>query len=136
MLKRCSVVPFFLAVIAAARVFLQSRTDMAVEILALRQQVAVLKRRRPKPPLHPLDRLFWTVLRATWSRWKDALFIVKPETVVGWHRAGFQLYWRILQGRKAAVNSLPSAYETSSYRCSWVGASKSAGLVNHGRSHR
>src|SRR5678815_5503429 len=94
MLKRCSVVPFFLAVIAAARVFLQSRTDLAVEILALRQQVAVLKRRRPKPPLHPLDRLFWTVLRATWSRWKDALFIVKPETVVGWHRAGFQLYWR------------------------------------------
>ena len=94
MLKRCSVVPFFLAVIAAARVFLQSRTDMAVEILALRQQVAVLKRRRPRPPLHPLDRLFWTVLRATWSRWKDALFIVKPETVVGWHRAGFQLYWR------------------------------------------
>ena len=63
MLKRCSVVPFFLAVIAAARVFLQSRTDLAVEILALRQQVAVLKRRRPKPPLHPLDRLFWTVLR-------------------------------------------------------------------------
>src|SRR5262245_49179106 len=67
---------------------------MAVEILALRQQVAVLKRRRPKPPLHPLDRLFWTVLRAIWSRWKDALFIVKPETVVGWHRAGFRLYWR------------------------------------------
>ena len=67
---------------------------MAVEILALRQQVAVLKRRRPKPPLHPLDRLFWTILRATWSRWKDVLFIVKPETVVGWHRAGFQLYWR------------------------------------------
>ena len=43
MLKRCSVVPFFLAVFAAARVFLQSRTDLAVEILALRQQVAVLK---------------------------------------------------------------------------------------------
>src|SRR5499433_3442455 len=67
---------------------------MAVEILALRQQVAVLKRSRPRPPLHALDRLFWTVLRATWSRWKDALLIVKPETVVGWHRAGFRLYWR------------------------------------------
>jgi hypothetical protein len=33
-------------------------------------------------------------LRATWSRWKDALVIVKPETVVGWHRAGFRWYWR------------------------------------------
>src|SRR5262249_24857069 len=41
-----------------------------------------------------LDRLFWTVLRATWSRWKDALVIVQPETVVVWHRAGFRLYWR------------------------------------------
>jgi hypothetical protein len=38
--------------------------------------------------------LFWTVLRATWSGWKDALVIVKPETVVGWHRAAFCLYWR------------------------------------------
>src|SRR5262249_34941666 len=67
---------------------------MAVEVLALRQQVAVLKRRRLRPPLRPLDRLFWTVLRSTWSRWKDALVIVQPETVVGWHRAAFRLYWR------------------------------------------
>ena len=88
------MLPFFLALIAAARVFFQSRTDMAVEVLALRQQVAVLKRRRPRAPLRPMDRLFWTVLRSTWSRWKDALVIVQPETVVGWHRAGFRLYWR------------------------------------------
>jgi hypothetical protein len=88
------VLPFILSLIAAARVFFQSRTDTAVEVLALRQQVAVLKRRRPRPPLRPLDRLFWTLLRATWSRWKDALVIVKPETVVGWHQAGFRLYWR------------------------------------------
>jgi putative transposase len=88
------VLPFILSLIAAARVFFQSRTDTAVGVLALRQQVAVLKRRRPRPPLRPLDRLFWTLLRATWSRWKDALVIVKPETVVGWHRAGFRLYWR------------------------------------------
>ena len=94
MLKRWSVLSLVLALIAAARVFFQSRTDIAVEVLALRQQVAVLKRKRPRPPWHPLDRLFWTVLRATWSRWKDALLVVKPETVVGWHRAGFRLYWR------------------------------------------
>jgi hypothetical protein len=83
---------FIFSLIAATRVFLQSRADTVVEVLALRQQVAVLKRRRPRPPLRPLDRLFWTILRATWSRWKDALVIVKPETVVGWHRAGFRLY--------------------------------------------
>jgi hypothetical protein len=72
------VLPFVLALIAAARVFFRSRTDIAVEVLALRQQVAVLKRKRPKPPLCPLDRLFWTVLRASWSRWMDALVMVKP----------------------------------------------------------
>jgi hypothetical protein len=94
MLKRWSVLSFVLALIAAARVFFQCRTDIAVEVLALRQQVAVLKRKRPRPPLYALDRLFWTALRATWSRWEDALLVVKPETVVGWHRAGFRLYWR------------------------------------------
>ena len=78
------MLPSVLALIAAARVFFQSRTDIAVEVLALRQQVAILKRRRPRPPLRPLDRLFWTLLRATGSRWKDALVIVKPLTVVGW----------------------------------------------------
>ena len=73
------MLPFVLGLIAAARVFFQSRTDVAVEVLALRQQVAVLKRKRPRPPLRPLDRLFWRVLRATWSRWRDALVIVQPE---------------------------------------------------------
>jgi hypothetical protein len=40
------------------------------------------------------DRFFWTTLRRLWSRWADVLLIVKPDTVVGWHRAGFRLYWR------------------------------------------
>jgi hypothetical protein len=84
---------FILALLAAARVYFRSRTDTALEVLAL-QQVTVLKRRRPRPPLSRLDRLFWTVLRETWARWKDVLVIVQPDTVVGWHRAGFRLYWR------------------------------------------
>jgi transposase InsO family protein len=41
-----------------------------------------------------LDRLFWTALRRFWSRWSDVLVIVKPDTVVAWHHAGFRLYWR------------------------------------------
>jgi hypothetical protein len=68
--------------------------DTSLEILALRQQVAVLKRKRPRPSLNRLDRFFWTTLRHIWPRWSDVLVIVKPETVVGWHRAGFRLYWR------------------------------------------
>jgi putative transposase len=55
---------------------------------------AGLKRKRPRPKLSRMDRLFWTALRNVWSRWAEALLIVKPETVVGWHRAGFRLYWR------------------------------------------
>ena len=84
----------FLSLVAVVRVFFRSRSDTALEILALRQQVAVLKRKRPRPKLNGLDRLFWTALRRCWSRWLDVLVIVKPETVIGWHRAGFRLYWR------------------------------------------
>jgi len=76
------------------RVFFRTCRDTALEILALRHQVAVLKRQRSRPPLNSVDRLFWTTLRRIWSRWADVLLIVKPETVVGWHRAGFRLYWR------------------------------------------
>jgi putative transposase len=85
---------FSLTVLVAFRVFFQARADSALEILALRQQVAALKRKRPRPPLNACDRLFWTTLRRFWSRWPDVLLIVQPETVIGWHRAGFRLYWR------------------------------------------
>jgi len=85
---------FVLALLVALRVFFRTRRDTALEILALRHQVAVLKRKRPRPPLNSVDRLFWATLRRMWSRWADVLVIVKPETVVGWHRTGFRLYWR------------------------------------------
>ena len=71
-----------------------SKSDLMIEVVALRQQVAVLKAKRPRPPLADADRRFWVALRDLWPRWRDALMIVKPETVVGWHRAGFRLFWR------------------------------------------
>lgn len=70
------------ALLAAARSLFRSRTDIALEILALRHQSSILKRKRPRPPLGPLDRLFWTALRESWCGWRDVLLIVKPETVV------------------------------------------------------
>ena len=63
-------------------------------MLALRQQLAVLKRKWPRPALSHADRIFWVLLRRLWPRWSDALVIVKPETVVGWHRTAFRVYWR------------------------------------------
>ena len=85
---------FLLVLWAAVRALFRTRTDAALEILALRQQVVVLKLKRPRPPLNAYDRLFWTTLRSFWPRWSNVLVIVKVETVIGWHRAGFRLYWR------------------------------------------
>jgi hypothetical protein len=47
-----------------------------------------------RPILNRLDRFFWTTLHRCWPRWADVLIIVKPETVIGWRRAGFRLFWR------------------------------------------
>ncbi len=70
-----------------------------LENLALRQQLStVLQKHRPR--IGPVDRVFWVVLRRVWARWSDAVVIVKPETVIGWHRAGFALYWRWLSRRR------------------------------------
>jgi hypothetical protein len=74
--------------------FLSLSFYTALEVLALRQQVGVLKRKRPRPLLNCWDRLFWLALRRFWSGWKGVLVIVKPDTVVAWHRAGFRWYWR------------------------------------------
>jgi len=94
MLKGMFVPEIILSLVVAIRVFFRSRSDTALEVLALRQQIAVLKRKRPRPQLNALDRLFWTTLRRCWPRWTDILVLVKPDTVIGWHRTGFRLYWR------------------------------------------
>lgn len=62
--------------------------------LALRQQLAIYAHRNPRPRLSSFDRAFWVALFRFWSRWKTALVLVQPETVVRWHREGFRLYWR------------------------------------------
>src|SRR6516225_10215097 len=80
--------------------FFRSRHDLGLELVALRQQVGVLKRKNPRPRLRLCDRLFWLGLRGWWSEWASALVIVKPETVLGWHRAGFRRYWRLLSRRR------------------------------------
>ena len=75
---------------------LRNRRDLALENLALRQQLAVLKRRQARPKLGLLDKLFWVTARRFWSGWKGSLIVVTPETVVRWHRAGFRLYWKLI----------------------------------------
>src|SRR5881409_340345 len=67
--------------------------ELALENLALRQQLAVWKARQPRPQLTAMDRIFWVVLSRLWKSWRNSLQMVRPETVVGWHRQGFRRYW-------------------------------------------
>jgi hypothetical protein len=76
------VLTLIAAFLAAIGVFFRSRVDTSLEVLALRQQTAVLKRKRPRPSLNRLDRFFWTTLRRIWPHWSDVLVIVKPASVV------------------------------------------------------
>jgi putative transposase len=89
---RC-VLTLLLTVLATARSALRTHAALALENLALRQQLAVLQRRRPRPPLVWTDRLLWVGLSRVWSRWRGALVIVKPATVVRWHRSAFRRFW-------------------------------------------
>jgi len=52
----------------------------------------------PKPQLSWRDRVFWVCLRQIWSKWRNALMVHQPETVVRWHRHGFRVYWRMKSG--------------------------------------
>src|ERR1700680_739556 len=72
----------------------RSRAALQLENLALRHQIGVLQRSsRKRPKLTPADRLLWVWLARIWRDWRPALAIVKPETVLAWHRAGFRLFW-------------------------------------------
>jgi putative transposase len=75
---------------------LRTHRSLMLENLALRQQLAVLKRKHPRPKLGPCDKLFWVAARCFWTDWEKSLLLVLPETVVRWHRAGFKLYWTML----------------------------------------
>jgi putative transposase len=80
-------------VLGTLRSAVRTHRDLAVENLALRQQLAVWKARQPRPRLTEMDRLFWVLLSRRWTSWRRSLHLVRPKTVVGWHRQGFRRYW-------------------------------------------
>ena len=77
---------FFILVLGGYR-------HVALENVALRQQLAVFKRDKIRPRLQGQDRLFWIALRAIWKNCKSAPIIVRPETVISWQRKRFKQYW-------------------------------------------
>ena len=83
---------------------------LALENLALRQQLAVWKAREPRPRLTERDRIFWVFLSRRWTNWRHSLHVVRPETVVRWHRQGFRRYWGVEES--ASIGSAHDQYGT------------------------
>ena len=87
------------AIFVTIRGFFAGRSALMAENLALRQQLIVLQRSAKRPRLRQRDRVFWVWLSRVWKDWRSHLVIVKPETVIRWHRQGFKLYWRWKSGK-------------------------------------
>jgi hypothetical protein len=86
------VLAFLLIAIRAA---LRCRRDLVAENVLLRHQVAVLTRpARKRPRIRTRDRLLWLLARLLCRDWRRHLVLVRLETVVGWHRRGWRLFWR------------------------------------------
>jgi len=84
----------FRSLLILARAFFRARCQLALENLALRHQLLVLQRRVKQPRLDRSDRLLWVLLSRLWKNWRPSLVLVKPETVVAWHRGAFKAFWR------------------------------------------
>ncbi len=76
------------------RALLKSSDSLVIENLALRQQLAAYDRCQKRVHVKPQERIFWVALSKAWASWRSALIMVKPATVIAWHRRGFQRYWR------------------------------------------
>ena len=92
------------------RAILQPRTTLALENAALRQQLAVYQRSQRHVRLRSEDRLFWVLLRRLWSGWDRTLIVVRPETVIAWHRRGFKLFWRRKSGPSVGRPRIPRSH--------------------------
>src|SRR3981081_1577099 len=82
-----------LALLGAARAAFRTRADLALENLALRQQLALLRHHSKRRRFGRFDRTFWVWLSKRWAGWREALHVVRPETVIRWHRRGFGAFW-------------------------------------------
>jgi transposase InsO family protein len=79
------------------------RASLVAENLLLRRQLAILCRATPRPRLRPIDHAFWVTVSRLWSRWVDTLAIVRPATVIEWHRRGFARIFFVLSLERRRV---------------------------------
>jgi putative transposase len=88
-----TLVNLTVALLHSVLALFRNREEQAIVELALRQQLAVYAQNRSRPRLSPIDRAFWVTLSRLWPQWRKHLVVVRPETVVRWHRQGFRRYW-------------------------------------------
>ena len=88
-----------LSLITAFATVFRSRLSLAIEILALRHQLSVLRQYGKRTRIKVVDRLFWVWLSKIWSGWRDTVVFVKPSTVIAWQRKRFRDHWAMLSQR-------------------------------------
>ena len=82
------------------QLLLKSKDDLALEIIELRQQLMTFKAKKVKPKnITDVTRSVLVALKACWSKWKECLVIVKPETVIDWEKRRFKKYWTKLSNK-------------------------------------
>jgi hypothetical protein len=89
----------------------RSRASLVIENVCLRQQLVVLRRRQSRPRICDADRCFWVLACRWFAAWRGSLLIVKPETVLRWHRRGWKAYWRWRSSRTGKAGRHPIAPE-------------------------
>ena len=105
-----TMTPFFIALLALIASTIRTRAAQQAEIVALRHQIAVLQQSAPRClPLRQSDRLLWIWLSRFWPGWRHWLRILKPDTVVRWHRSAFVRYWTCKSRRRPGRPGLVAA---------------------------
>src|SRR5216684_5249393 len=103
------MISVLLSLLLTLRRSVRSHAALQLEILALRHQLQVLQRARPRRlRLAKADRWLWVVLWRFWTAWRTALLIVNPETVIAWHRRGFRLWWAWKSRRRIGRPTVPA----------------------------
>ena len=102
-----------MAVLTVARDCFRTRAALQMEVFALRHQLKVLRRSVKRPKLTAADRFLWARLSRYWTGWRSALVIVKPETVIDWHRKRFRVFWT-WKVRRGQPGRPPVCQETGS----------------------
>jgi putative transposase len=104
-----AIMSTLISLLQSLRGFLRSRAALHLEVLALRHQLQVLERSRPQRlRIVKADRCLWAWLSGSWTAWRSALVIVKPETVIARHRQGFRFWWTWKSRRRTGRPAVPT----------------------------